>query len=401
MRLLGGLLTSRLVDPAVLGLYSGIGLVRGYVPFLQAGVANGLNRELPYEMGKGDRQQVEVLAATAQAWLLLVSGMAVAGLLAVALWQAVRGQWTLAMGWASFTIPVFGILYGQFYLQTLFKTHGRFPRLSVVSVATAGTGLVTVVLVWWLGFGGLCLRGIIVAVVMLGLLWHWRPLAVRPRWHWASLRLLAATGIPIWLVAQLYSWWPVLNSTLVLKYTHARGLGLFSIANLAASSVGLFPLALSQVVYPKMAEEYGRTGRVAPLVGMTVKPTLVTLGFTVAVVVVAWFALPPMIRIVLPKYVEGTAAAQWQVASVVILALTPVNNVFVVTKKLLRYGVAIGCGMAGYYGALRWLLRDEVRLEAFPQAMIVGRTVFVGLCLILALHLARGDSGNRAGKEET
>jgi O-antigen/teichoic acid export membrane protein len=401
LRLVGGVLTSRMVDPSVLGLYSGIGLVRGYAPFLQAGVANGLNRELPYHMGRGDREQVETLAATAQTWLLLVSAMAISGLLAVGAWQAFRGRFDLAMGWASFTVPVFGVLYGQFYLQTLYKTHGRFPRLSFVSIVTAAVGLVTVILVWWLGFGGLCLRGIIVAAVTLVLLWHWRPLVVRPRWHWPGFRLLLTTGIPIWLAAQLYSLWPVLNSTLVLSYMGSRGLGLFSIANLAGSSIAMFPLALSQVVYPKMAHEYGRTGRITPLLRMTVKPTLVTLGFTALVVMVVWFALPPVIRVVLPKYVEGTAAAQWQVASIVILALTPVNNIFVVTKKLVRYGAAIGSGMAAYYLSVLWLVRGGPNLEVFPQAMIIGRTVFVGMCLILAWNLSRNEGKCEVTKGES
>jgi len=112
--------------------------------------------------------------------------------------------------------------------------------------------------------------------------------------------------------------------------------------------------------------------------------------FTACLVGVAWLVLPAFVQLVLPKYLEGTAAAQWQAASVVVLALTPVNNIFVVTKKLARYGLAIGCGVA-YYLSLLWLIRNEVRLEAFPQAMIAGRTVFVVVCLVLAWNLARSE----------
>ena len=44
LRLIGGVLQARFVSPSVLGLFNGIGLVLGYVPFLQLGILNGLNR---------------------------------------------------------------------------------------------------------------------------------------------------------------------------------------------------------------------------------------------------------------------------------------------------------------------------------------------------------------------
>ena len=54
MRLAGGILLGRLVEPSTLGLFAGIGLVLGYASIAQMGVLNGVNRELPYHMGRGD-----------------------------------------------------------------------------------------------------------------------------------------------------------------------------------------------------------------------------------------------------------------------------------------------------------------------------------------------------------
>ena len=68
LRMVGGILQARCVLPAVLGMFNSIGLALGYAPFLQLGILNGINRELPYFIGKGDRQRVNELAAAAQAW---------------------------------------------------------------------------------------------------------------------------------------------------------------------------------------------------------------------------------------------------------------------------------------------------------------------------------------------
>ncbi len=381
LRLLGGVLTSRFVDPSVLGLFNGIGLVRGYVPFLQGGVSNGLNRDLPYLVGKGDREGANQLAAVAQAWLLLVSGLAVFGLLLVVSWHLYSGNVQLALGWASFAVPVFGVLFGDFYLRVLFATHGRFQRLAFIGVLVAFIGVATVVLVWWLGFLGLCLRGILVSGIMLCLLWKWRPLSVSPAWGWVDFKALISTGIPIFLVGRLYSWWPVFNSTLVLAYAGTQGLGLYAIANMAGPTVAMLPKALGQVVYPQMSEQYGRTGSISDLIRLVAVPTAITFGFTLLAVTVAWFAIPPAVALILPKYAEGVDAAQWSVAAALISSLTPVNNVFNVVKKQGRYGVAMIIGIASTYRDLRWLTREATAREASPQATILGPTSFLLLCL--------------------
>jgi len=390
-RLVGGVLTSRLVDPSVLGLFNGIGLVRGYAPFLQAGVANGLNRELPYLVGKGEKNRAEDLASVAQWWLLLTAGVGIAALLGVAAWHLAQGRYQLALGWASFTVPVFGVLYGQFYLRILYATHGRFPRLSFITVLVSAAGVVTVVFVWWLGFVGLCVRGVLVAALMLGLLWKWKPLTVKPTWRWPDFRLLVATGVPIFLVGQLAAWWPVLDSTLVLKYAGTRGLGLYALANMAGPLVSLLPKAMGQVVYPAMAREYGRTGQIRPLVRLAVGPTLVNVGATGVAVAAGWYLIPPVTRFVLPKYVEGIAAARWMLVATAVTALTPVNNIFNVVKKQGRYGAAILGGIAVYLLALLWMIGPDLRLDCFPRALVAGRLAFVAFCYCLVWGLIRSE----------
>ena len=66
LKTVGGLLQASCVLPSVLGKFGGIALVQGYIPFLQLGILNGINRELPYFIGKGDRQRVRELASAAQ-----------------------------------------------------------------------------------------------------------------------------------------------------------------------------------------------------------------------------------------------------------------------------------------------------------------------------------------------
>jgi O-antigen/teichoic acid export membrane protein len=278
----------------------------------------------------------------------------------------------------------------------LYRTFGEFQKISLIVVIVAAAGLVLVTFVWAFGFWGLCLRVMGIWGLTLMLFWKWRPLPFRPKWSLPDLKVLAGTGLPIFGVGQLYAWWPVLNSTLVLKYAGTEGLGLFAIANLAGPTVAMLPQALGQVVYPQMAEEYGKGASIADLVRLVAKPTLVTFAFTSVVVVAGWFLTPPIVSWVLPKYVAGTSAAQWSVVGALALALTPVNNVFNVVKRQGLYGLAMVSGMVAYYVTLRLLVHDGIDLVAFPKAMIVGRVVFVVICYGLIWYLG-GTSGSGGG----
>ena len=99
LHMLGGFLVVRLVDPTVLGQFQGIILILSYLPILQLGILNGLTRELPFYIGKGNRQRVEELAASAQAWALFIGVFSTVALLGIALWHAFQGNLQFTVGW--------------------------------------------------------------------------------------------------------------------------------------------------------------------------------------------------------------------------------------------------------------------------------------------------------------
>ena len=296
LRMVGGILQAKCVLPAVLGMFNGIGLVLGYAPFLQLGILNGINRELPYFIGKGDRQRVNELAAAAQAWALAVGGIVGIALSGVGCWQLLHAEWELAAGWFTNAVLAVLLFYNTNYLQMTYRTGHDFARLAMSSVIENAVALALVSLVALLNFYGLCLRALLTAFVSVSFLYYWRPLRVGPRWNWRHLEHLLVIGAPIFIVGQIYAWWTVLNSTLVLGYMGKQGLGLYAVVLVAGGALELLPTAVSQVLYPRMAEQYGRTGRLGDMIRMSIKPTLLSVLGMIPMVVVGWFAVGPVIR---------------------------------------------------------------------------------------------------------
>ncbi len=391
LRMVGGVLQARGVLPQVLGRFNGIGLVQGYAPLLQLGILNGLNRELPFYVGKGDRKRVVELAAAAQAWALLIGGQVGLALVGVAVWQLVQRDLWLAAGWATNAILVVLLFYNNYYLQMTYRTSHDFARLAMVGVVENAVALAAVLLVRMLSFYGLCLRLLLAAAVSTALLYYWRPVRVGPRWHFQHLLHLLIIGFPIFIVGELYLLWTVLDSTLVFWNAGDRGLGLYYLVITAIGTLEMLPMAVSQVIYPRMSESFGRTGKLGELVRMSIKPTVLTVAGMTAAAAAGWWLVGPVVRIVLPRYVDAVPATQWVLLVAAANSFAIPFSIYNVARRQLVYAVAIIMGIAAYYDALTWLLRGGVSLVAFPQAMLIGRVVFIVAGYLLLAAVTRRD----------
>ncbi|NQS97670.1 MAG: oligosaccharide flippase family protein [candidate division Zixibacteria bacterium] len=379
LRMISGVLAARFVEPATLGLFNGIGLVNSYAVFLHIGVLSALDRELPYYIGKGEREKAYELASAAQAWALLLGICTSALLLILALTQAVLGRWQLAAGWGTHAIGVFHTFFIMIYLLAIYRTQGEFGKLGAASVVRETTHLIMVVTVWLFGFYGLCIRNLAFVVINSAFLWRWRPLRVRSRWNWKNFRHLLKIGLPIFGVVQLYAYWEVLNLTLVLKIMGIEGMGLYSLAAMSGM-ISMLPQTMSKIIFPRMALQFGSTENINDLFRMAVRPIIVLILVIIPIVYIAWMLLPTLVEFILPKYVDGIKAAQWTLLLSIIICMTPINNIFNVVKRQELYAIAIITGIAGYLVSLYLLIGKEPYLAGFPQSMLIGQSIFIIMC---------------------
>ena len=400
LRMAAGVLQGRLVAPATLGLFTGIGLSLRYAPFLQLGILDGLYRELPYHIGRGDRPRAEALASAAQAWALAVGGLYALALLAVGGWNLAQGHRWMAAGWVTNAALAVVFYYKTYYLQLTFRTAHDFSRLALANVVESVGSLLLLGLVAWLNFYGLCLRALLAGALGTALLFAWRPIRAGPAWNAAHLKHLLKIGLPIFGVGQLYAWWSVLNSTLVLKFAGIEGMGLYAMVMMANTAIEFIPSAVNQVVHPRMAERYGQAHRVGDLLRISWKPMVLTAVGLVPIVAAAWWLVPPVVRFLIPKYAAAIPAMRWGLLLPLANCFYPMAGLFQIVRRQDLYGLALGISMALYVAVQLWMIRDGVTLSAFPQAMLVGRALFAALCTAFALALRRRERAASAAAPE-
>ena len=388
-RLAGGILQARMAGPAVQGLFGSFALVLGYTRFLQVGIFNGLNRELPYFFGRGDRQRVHELAASAQTWATILSVAVAAVFAGVAAWYALCRDFSMAVGWGSNAALAVALFFGTIYLQATYRTAHDFARLSMINVAQNALALVLVGLVAIWGFYGVCLRAVVPGLLGVWMLYHWRPIRVAPGWNTRHFTHLLQVGLPIALVGELGPLWELLDTTLVWNYLGTAAMGLYYPVGIVHVAMNLLPNAVGQILYPRMTEEYGRTGSVGRALLLTIKPTLASALGMAVVVAVGWWLAAPLTRRILPGYFAAVPAMQWTLLVAYVYSFSYIHNIYLVVRRMGLYAVVFLAGMASYYIALLWLIRGGATLVAFQQAMLIGQSVYVvaGHILLIPIFL--------------
>ena len=388
-RALAALVAARYVPPAGLGLYAAIMLLPTYGSYLHLGVLDGLQRDIPIRTGQGDAQGVTRIAATAQAWVILVASLLAAAIL-VGGSRLIDPR--LEAGLTGIVISAFLVfegMYAQQYLTQTYRATRNFQTLTFIQMAVALLFLAATPLVAVWHVHGLWYRTAVVAVAEGALLWKFRPIRTGAKWCGSELRRLLSTGLPIFGSNLVGVGWVALDRALVLAVFGTRGLGLYVLNVAVAGVLSTVTISLKLASLPSIGHEYGRHADVAAATRLVVGPILKGLIVLSAATAVAWIALPPAVRLLLPAYVDGVPAARWGAVCASVESLMVISNVLIVVKRAWVYGLAYLVGMAVYGAVLTGLLGMGTGLDAFPKAMAVGRGVAIALCALTLARYAR------------
>lgn len=376
--LVTSILIARWVLPYDMGVWNTALLITLYTPTLQLGVFNGLNRELPYLIGAGDRDGAVRLAEAADAWCWVLVWISVAIGLLAALWLWLTGQTEKCF--TSIAVAVVIVCsWPTLYLTTTYRTRNEFGRLAKNTVIVSLSGAVLVCFVWRMHYHGLILRAALLAALGVLALYYRRPLPLKPRWGLKELTQLAKIGIPIWLVGQLSAFFTSLDRLMLVKSTQV--LGYFTIAIQVAAFVRQVPTAFGMVLYPQMAQQYGQNRSAMDVWRLSRKGAFAAAFLGLIIGVVGWFMLPPFVRLVLPKYLPGVRAAQWSGFLGFAMGFYLFDSPYNIIKRQDLYFINWCVGCCTFVGAWFFLVKSlHIALAvASAQSMLIATLVMCGV----------------------
>lgn len=369
----GGLLVARFIGPEVNGSFRAYTIPLTYLIFLHLGTWDALWRQIPYYVGKEMPEQVDALASAAGAFNLFVSAVVSFGFICCAAYSLAHHDLHGFLGWLSQVFCCWGLFYGGFLTST-YRTLHHFVTLARIQMVQTILTFGAVFLLPFLGFYGLCVRAALPASIAVCLYQRNRPLKVTYRFDTKALKELIKIGLPFSIWGNLYtSVWAATEGALVLSLGGTVALGLFSVATVMAGAINALPMAIWQVLLPRVVTSYSRDGSVSNANSRIMWVTAGLTGFMILLACAGSFCLDLFVPHFIPKYVAGIPVMKVCLWSPVVQAtFLPLSTLFATGRPWL-YGRSVIAGLVVFPVATYLLVPVTGGLLAVAIGSLLGR----------------------------
>ena len=394
LRFIGSIIQGRFVGPEILGYYVKFTIFPGYLFFLHMGVFTSLARQYPYYIGKGERDTALIYAANALGWTYLLCAIHAVVFFVPCVWAANRGDWFAALGWGVQIILTNASLY-MFYLGCTYRNSSEFVDWSKAQVVLAISSLLFLPLVAVYHFVGICVRYSLSNLISMLYAHVKRPLRIRSSFNRPILLRMMAFGLPLMVFAYIStSLWVAIERTYILKMTGETTLGVFFFAGTLCAGLIAVSTSISQVFNPRLAMLYGSSGKsMAICFRYCIKCGIVGFSVILPLVIAAYWLVDPMVKWLLPKYVESIPIARclfW-------LSLIPVidlpKQLLMVAKRTRQIGIAVVISFISFLMLLSIFTFSGVGVSLLKIviASVACKLLSVFICIFFAWRGAKSE----------
>ena len=342
------------LDPAQLGVYTGLRLYLDNTNRSSLGIGLGAVQEIPILRAAGRNAEAARIANIASTTNTLTC-LAYAAGLAVWAWcrSSVLSHDPLAAEWTWGLVAVAGLALIKRYetfLVAILRAHGEFRLTAELDVVEALASALAVGLGLWLaGFWGLLGAVGVLLLVKIAYAHARHPLRFHWDWDGPTAWRLMKTGLPI--LANTAVFGAVLNLDRIIILWRIpdgdRALGLYSIAVMGTSWALDLAGRIVLVMYTAFQTTLGRSGNPVEVAWQALKATEAQAPLLLAGSAVAYVVGPTFLGAIMPRYVDGLAALRPLLPGMVLLGLAwPARQALITVGRPYRLCLATLIGLA-------------------------------------------------------
>ncbi len=340
--LIAGFWVARLLGPSDFGIWNAVSLVLVYGAYLEFGVLSAMGRDLPFYLGQGDVEKAASVEGAARQ--VTIFGAVVAALLVFAFSLLPSHSSMMARGLQAMAIVL--ILQQIYtYYRIVLRSHNYIKELSQqqVLLALVSSGL-AVAFVVFLGLTGRMIAAIMAQAVIVLYALRRNPWLPVPKFKLSTAWSLMRVGVPITITGFILSLLATVDRLMVIKFLGAKELGYFGFALLLTSVVSLIPAMATQVLYPRISNQFGSAGKnVEALRAFVLTPPVILSALLPILIGSLYLSLPLVISVLLPAYTPGITAARIVVVGIFFFGILGLTDSFLVTIGKLKQYALFGC----------------------------------------------------------
>ncbi len=296
--LITGFIAFRNIDPYFMGIWSALSIFETYAVFLRLGIVNGMNRELPFSLGKGDSISAFKYAETTLAYTLF-DILLLLIVVPFIIWKSDFSD-EYIVGICVSVVRVMMTFYIT-YLAATFRSDDNFDKLSNIQFLMLFIKLLLCPLVL-LGFNGFLIYELLMVVFNVLLLHQFRPFkALKPKFHKIEFIQLFKIGFPVFLSSYIISFIDTVPRLFIIKYSNEKMLGLYAPVIMLLGTMSILPNTLSTYLYPKFSFNLGKSNNPRDIFTKLLKIYAVSFVVILVLVTIGFFLLDYFI-VFFPKY---------------------------------------------------------------------------------------------------
>lgn len=298
-------LAAKLLGPVKIGLWNMLNLMLVYSGLTHLGILNGMNREIPFFRGRAETGKVErirsnslgfsILGAFASSFLILAASMAFEDPL-------VR---------KSLTIMIFMLFFQQIYSYAVahMASDCVFGGLAAMQ---ALLGFFTLALVmpgtYRYGFQGFLVSQALAFGLSAAAGIHLGRVSLRVSLDAGEIKSLLSTGFPLMSAGLMFSLLTTVDRWVISVFLGIEAVGWYTLPILIAAALALPVQVISRQMYPKMAEEFGRTGSRVGLLSTVKVQNILGIIAVAPLAAAIWAAGPWLVGKFIPAFLPGMEA---------------------------------------------------------------------------------------------
>lgn len=363
-----GVTTRKLISPEEYGLFIKAQLVLSYGSYLQLGVLNSLNFEIPTLLDKEDYKGIDVIIGSSKGFLIVINIFII---LLSTLLLILDINYKLKFGYLLMVLCLIINLSVGMY-ENILRGYQKFNILSRIMLFRSIIGLLlTIILVIYIGYYGLYFGFIIENIVSLAIiLFDFKtPKAI------FDLNLSVdriKCGFPIFLNGMLWSLLLTLGQTIGAFKVSDKEIGEFSIAILVYGVIMIFPSIISQIIYPNIIILTSKNNGKVKLLDFYKKLITIYSDVLIIISMLLLFLLGPTIKLVLPSYENGINSTLILILSLFVIGINGINTNIITgymhTKALTKhilYSLLI-------LVIIEYALIDKLKIEAISISLFIA-----------------------------
>lgn len=306
-RLITSLLAAKLLGPTASGWWNSLQPLLIYGVMLHFGVLNGMNREVPYHVGKGDATKAEYIRRVSWGIALISAGAAALICFVCSFLVTDNSLVTGALQMLSLAL-----IMQQWYLykSMLLVSAIRFKLLSIQQFSQGFLfPIFALSLTHVMGLNGFILGQAIVNFIVCLLMTRLTHYDIRPVFDWDEALRLGKVGFPIMMAGFFYDLLRTLDRWVILAFLGVTDVGFYTLAILALQAITLLPNVITAQFYPRMSKKYGETHSLVAVKSLLRKAFLGSAALIWPFGLFVMLGLKPFTQYFMPEYTSGIVAA--------------------------------------------------------------------------------------------